>query len=54
MHCGLHGIVSHLLTKSTSQQGLLKLESDQKSKLIETDKVSYNREQTQARGHYGA
>jgi hypothetical protein len=33
----------HLLT---SKQGLLKLESDQKSKLIETNKASYNREQT--------
>jgi hypothetical protein len=41
----------HLLT---SKQGLLKLESDQKSKLIETNKVSYNREHTQAGGHYGA
>jgi hypothetical protein len=32
----------------TSKQGLLKLESDQKSKLIETNKASYNREQTRA------
>jgi hypothetical protein len=44
----------HLLT---SKQGLVKLESDQKSKLIETNKVdrhNNNREQTQAGGHYGA